>query len=331
MPQSAPGRRRRPPVLSVALAVSGVLMLAGCGEDPAITEQDPDSGPIGDPGGEQQLSAPDPQGEQLSHEEMRDALEEHVSGAGITDTDDLLPGLRDLETELQRLVVDPQECKQYVVESASPLPDGALMAHAVQGGSAGEEDPEDEGDSDDSDDADPADSAAETLEATVYSFADWESAEALLSGERDGADLCDSYTASRGSGEEDEDSLDTEVSLEEIPLSSAADGALGLAQEITADGSASHLVAVMLRQGSQVVLVAEGVDEEPDEDEAEDLGEQLQEQAAAVLSDLTGDDLALEDEDDDDGDEDDEDDDAEPDADDGGDDDSGEDSGEDDS
>ncbi|MDZ5076129.1 hypothetical protein [Nesterenkonia sp. HG001] len=296
MPQPAPGRRRRPSAVAVALAVSGVLMMAGCGDDPAIADRDRGGGPIGDPGGDQQLRAPEPEGNQLSHEEMREALEEHFGEATITDTDDVLPGLRDLDTELQRLRVAPQECKQYVVESASPLPDGSLVAHAVQAGSVGGS--EDSGGSGDSEDSE--DTGSGSVEATVYTFAEWESADALLSGEQDGVALCDTYTATRPSGEEDGEPPVTEVTVEEVSMSSAADASLGLTQELRADGATSHLVAVMLRHGSQVVLVAEAGAEAPEEDEVEDLVEQLQEQAAAVLSDLTGEDLALEDEDDDD-------------------------------
>ncbi|GAA1171862.1 hypothetical protein [Nesterenkonia xinjiangensis] len=300
MPQPAPGRRRRPAAVAVALAVSGVLMMAGCGDDPAIADRERGGGSIGDPGGNQQLRAPEPEGNQLSHEEMREALEEYFGEATITDTDDVLPGLRDLDTELQRLRVAPQECKQYVVESASPLPDGSLVAHAVQTGSAGGSgDSEDSGDSGDSGDSEASeDTGSGSVEATVYTFADWESADALLSGEQDGVALCDTYTATRPSGEEDGEPPVTEVTVEEVSVSSAADASLGLTQELRADGATSHLVAVMLRHGSQVVLVAEAGAEAPEEDE--DLVEQLQEQAAAVLSDLTGEDLALEDEDDDD-------------------------------
>ncbi|OSM43513.1 hypothetical protein [Nesterenkonia sp. PF2B19] len=293
MSQSAPGRRRRVvPVLAVGVA----LALTGCADDVAVRDSGGGGGAIGDPGGAQQLSAPEPEGSQLSHEEMREALESEFTGASITDTDDVLPGLRDLETELQRLRVNPQECKQYVVESASPLPDGALMAHAIQQADGGSGDSD--GDTDGDSDSDGADGARE---ATVYSFTDWRSADAYLAGEEDGLQLCESYTVTRDVG--GDESPSTEVGLELLSVGTAADAGLGLTQEMTVGDESTHLVAVALRQGSQIVLVAEAPNEEPEDDDVEDLVEDLQEQAAAVLSELTGDDLSLEeDEEDTDGD-----------------------------
>ncbi|GAA3050429.1 MULTISPECIES: hypothetical protein [Actinomycetes] len=302
MSQSAPGRRRRRvvPVLAVGVA----LALTGCADDVAVRDSGGGGGAIGDPGGAQQLSAPEPEGSQLSHEEMREALESEFTGASITDTDDVLPGLRDLETELQRLRVNPQECKQYVVESASPLPDGALMAHAIQqddggsGDSDGDSDSDTDGESGGDSDSDGADGARE---ATVYSFTDWRSADAYLAGEEDGLQLCESYTVTRDVG--GDESPFTEVALELLSVGTAADAGLGLTQEMTVGDESTHLVAVALRQGSQIVLVAEAPNEEPEDDDVEDLVEDLQEQAAVVLSELTGDDLSLEeDEEDTDGD-----------------------------
>ena len=115
----------------VGLAVAGALLLSACEVDP---ETDDDGGAEGgEPAGsgdEEILQAPDPQGDQLSHQEMREVLSEHVSDARLTDTDNYMPGLRDVETELARLVVDPQDCKQYVAQSASPVPEGALVVFA---------------------------------------------------------------------------------------------------------------------------------------------------------------------------------------------------------
>ncbi|GAB3187968.1 hypothetical protein [Nesterenkonia suensis] len=296
MPQPVP--RRRPVALALAVAACSALLLVGCGEDPAIADRERGGGPIGDPGGEQQLRAPEPEGNQLPHEQMAEALEEHLPGATITDTDDVLPGLRDLETELQRLRVDPQECKQYVVQSASPLPDGALMVHAAGHGGSDAELPEDPGE-DPGEDSDAAGPRSGEREATTYSFVDWEAADAFLVGEQDGAERCESYTASRRAGGEGDDLPATEVELETVPVRTAADASLGMAQEMTADGDTSHVVAVMLRQGSQVLLIAEAAEEEPADEEREELVEELQEQAAAVLSALTGEDLTLEDEDED--------------------------------
>ena len=302
-------RRRRLGAGALSLGCVGVLLLSACGDDPALVDQDQDTGTGtgGDRSDPQQLQAPDPQGNQLSHDEMRSVLEEHLPGAELTDTDDVVPDLRDLETELQRLVVDPQRCKQYVVESAKPVPEGALLAHAVDTTEitdGDEEDPDDESEQDSEEDSgedsgEDLDGDEETLEATVYSFEDWEVAVAHFAGEESGVETCDTYSVSRPTGE-GEDAVETESSIQTVSVTTVADGALGLTRELTSEDASSWSTAVMLRQGSQIVVMAESSQEEPDEDALDDVVESLQERAAAVLSDLTGEDLTVEEEEDED-------------------------------
>src|SRR5699024_4476231 len=64
------------------------LVLAACGT-PLQEEADAPEGGSADGSMDQvQASAPDPAGDQHSHEQMREALEENIAGAEITDTDD---------------------------------------------------------------------------------------------------------------------------------------------------------------------------------------------------------------------------------------------------
>lgn len=165
---SSCARALRPRSLGV-LALTGMLLLTGCEVDP---EADDDAGPEGGgpvgSGDEEPLQAPDPQGDQLSHEEMRDVLSDHVSEARLTDTDNYMSGLRDVETELARLVVDPQDCKQYVVQSASPVPEGALVVFADNtaadgdgSGAAPEDEAEAEAEDGDTEDGDTEDGVEE--------------------------------------------------------------------------------------------------------------------------------------------------------------------------
>lgn len=147
----------RPARAVTAFALTGLLTLTACEAD--LPQQgDGDGAGSSDGEGFDELAAPDPRGSQLSHDDMREVLDEHYSGAGVTDTDDYYASLRDIETELQKLAVDPTDCKQYVVQSASPVPEGALIAHAdtngadedseegTEGENTGEEDAEDDTD-----------------------------------------------------------------------------------------------------------------------------------------------------------------------------------------
>ncbi|EXF25907.1 hypothetical protein BG28_10395 [Nesterenkonia sp. AN1] len=123
---SSPAARRR---AGASLGLLGALLLTGCDATPAEQPGTPAAEPGTSSGGVGQ-QVPEPSGNQLSHEEMREQLEARYPDAALSDTTDYWAGLRDVETELQRLVVDPPECKQFVVRSAVPVPAGALVAFA---------------------------------------------------------------------------------------------------------------------------------------------------------------------------------------------------------
>ncbi|WP_218220389.1 hypothetical protein [Nesterenkonia sp. Act20] len=130
----APPRRAR---AGITLGLLAMVLLTGC-ETATVEDSTEPAADAGTSAGDSQAQAPEPTGNQLSHEEMRAQLEARYPEATLTDTDDYWSGLRDIETELQKLVVDPPECKQYVVRSAVPVPAGALVAFADgSGGSAG--------------------------------------------------------------------------------------------------------------------------------------------------------------------------------------------------
>lgn len=353
----------RPRSLGVLAAV-GALLITGCEVEPeAEDDGGVDSGDIGDPGDEESLQAPDPQGDQISHDEMRDVLSENVADARLTDTDNYMAGLRDVETELARLVVDPQDCKQYVVQSASPVPEGALVVFADntaadggadpapsegeqpaddaaegegdEGGQPGEDDddgeidqPESRGgggftfssvisslsrpfENDGAEDSEesgveddsaeegnaPEDDEAEDSEAdlpddrqvTVYSFQDSLAAEAHFSNELDGVENCSAYTVERSGPDGDE--AETESSITEVEIDSPAEEAIGMTRELSYDETAEHSVIVMLREGSQVVVLGVPVEEELEDEEAEAAVEDLEPEATAILEDLLDEDL----------------------------------------
>lgn len=359
MPQNSSPRRAR--TVSV-LALTGLLALTACEAD--VPDQQ-GGGDVGDYDAESfdELAAPDPSGNQLSHEDMRGVLEDHFDGAGLTDTDDYYPNLRDIETELQKLAVDPADCKQYVVQSASPVPEGALVVHADSSGGQGEEgegsgddgsqegsqegsqgggsegdgqggDPaassggfsatsvtrpfdneggddgsggedsgdggsgdEDSGDEDDGSGEDGAEGEEEDepvevdlpsgRQATVYSFQDSRASDAFFDGEETGLENCGSYTVKRGGiGEDEEPDAETSTSVDAVDVESEADGALGIYREVEADDSTERSVAVMLRHGSQAVLLVAPAGGELDQDESEAAVEELEQEAHAVLEDL---------------------------------------------
>lgn len=125
---------RRPLSSLLGISMAAVLLLTSCSEGGSDEEagqptQEAPSNPA-----DEGSSAPEPTGDQLSHDDMRSAVEAHLSGATLTDTDDYWGDLRSIETELQKLDVEPVDCKQYVVESATPVPDGALLVHADTSG-----------------------------------------------------------------------------------------------------------------------------------------------------------------------------------------------------
>lgn len=291
-----PAPRRRMSVLAAA----GMLALAGCGPDPAAVEQDSEGGSIPDPGGVEQLTAPDPTGDQRSHEAMREALSAEFPAATLTDTNDVLPNLRDLETELQRLSVDPQNCKAYVVSSAQPVPDGALIAAAtVPSESESDSESGSESDSGSGSDSPGAGMTNARREATVLSFREAEAAEARIAGEQEGLENCPSYTASRsqdageGSGEGDDSSVSTTTEVDEESVRTAADQGIAAVREVSGGGETRRTVSVLLRQGAQIVAVSAAVEDDLSSDEIEETVETVQQEAADVLAELTGEDLSL--------------------------------------
>ncbi|WP_010523733.1 hypothetical protein [Nesterenkonia sp. F] len=294
----------------LALAAATSLALAGCGQDPAAVEQDSGDEALPDPGGTEQLTAPEPSGDQRSHQAMREALRSVYDAATLTDTNDVLPGARDLETELQRLAVDPQECKQHVVTSAMPVPDDALIAAAqVSAGESGsdEDDSESSGGSEDAGGSgDSAGSSSGPLtagrEATVMSFLDVEAAAARIDGEQEGVENCPSYTTGRSSGSDGEegDGVSTETTMQEEPVRTAAEQGFAVIREVSGGGSTSRSVNVVLREGAQLVTVSASVDGELSSDATEDAVEAVQEEAARVLGEVSDEDLSLEEEPEDD-------------------------------
>ncbi|WP_120005801.1 hypothetical protein [Nesterenkonia muleiensis] len=126
--------RRRSSAPLAVLPVAA-MVLAGCEADLAGEDGPLGGGSLDQSVSDAQAEAPDPLGEQLSHEQMREALEGHTGGTSgtVTDTDDWWPHLRDLNRELQMLRVQPTDCKPYVTASALPVPAGALGALTEDG------------------------------------------------------------------------------------------------------------------------------------------------------------------------------------------------------
>jgi len=168
-------------IAGAALGLAAMLLLSGC----ETTTVENSTEPLSDTGvspGDAAAQVPEPSGNQLSHEEMREQLQARYPEATLSDTSDYWAGLQDIETELQRLVVDPPECKQFVVRSATPVPAGALVAFAdTSGGSAGEdaagEDREPEGSGDsagESSEADPEASSDDVASDSMIRLASTE-------------------------------------------------------------------------------------------------------------------------------------------------------------
>ncbi|MGJ9374059.1 hypothetical protein [Nesterenkonia sp. CF4.4] len=162
-PSTFAARLRRRSTAGAAAGLLGVLVLTGCETSTAEPE--------GTPAAESSTSneglapqVPEPSGNQLTHDEMREQLAARYPDAALSDTTDYWAGLRDIETELQRLVVDPPECKQFVVRSAVPVPAGALVAYAdglAEGGSEDAEGGTEDGPEDEEDVAESTEGAPE--------------------------------------------------------------------------------------------------------------------------------------------------------------------------
>ncbi|PRZ15659.1 hypothetical protein [Nesterenkonia sandarakina] len=140
-PSISAARLRRRSTAGAALGLLGMLVLTGCETSTADQAGTPAAEPGTSNQGVQQ-QVPEPSGNQLTHDEMREQLASRYPDAALSDTTDYWAGLRDIETELQRLVVDPPECKQFVVRSAVPVPAGALVAYADGLSEGGAEDAE---------------------------------------------------------------------------------------------------------------------------------------------------------------------------------------------
>ncbi|WP_150460654.1 hypothetical protein [Nesterenkonia ebinurensis] len=234
-----------------------ILLLSGCEASPEAQDDPLGGGSLGSSVDEAQASAPEPEGEQLDHQQMRQALEDHTSAATITDTDDWWPHIRDLNRELQRLQVDPTDCKPYVTASALPVPTGALGALAEDG----------------------------DAQTVIYSFEDAAAAQEHLSSERTGISRCAEHTVIRDLGEAE---AQAETELTELELLSGAEEHLAVRRVMTTGGEEHRHLAVLLRHGALIVLSTAPEDPETEEDDALAA---LEAEAALVLSQLVGEEI----------------------------------------
>lgn len=237
------------------------LLLSACG----TTAQEEESGSPGggSAGGDMdqvEATAPQPAGDQHSHDQMREALEDSLEAAEITDTDDWWGSLRDLNRELQKLRVEPAECKSFVTASALPVPSGALTAIAQH----------------------------DQRQTAVYSFEDPEEAQSYANQEAEGTQQCDGHTVTR---ELDDEQIETETALEEVELLSGAEDALAVSHAMEAEDETERGLTVLLRYGSTVVVNAATVGEPLEKEPREELAVDLEAQAATVLSTLTGEEI----------------------------------------
>lgn len=248
---------RRCGLSPLAAVPFALLALTGCEAD-----LEDEGGPLGGGSLDQsvsdaQVKAPEPVGEQLSHQQMRGALNEHSDGATITDTDDWWPNLRDLNRELQKLAVDPTDCKPYVTASALPVPLGALGALAESGDS----------------------------QTVIYTFEDADAAQTYVDSERLGADRCDEHTVTRDLGEEQ---VQAQTTLTELSLRTGAEDGLAVGREMDASDATQRDLTVLLRHGPHTVLVAESEDPDADQDDAV---AELEARAADLLSAVVGEEI----------------------------------------
>lgn len=249
-------------IVATTSAFSMALLLAACGTASQDEPEEDTGGGAADGGMDQvQAMAPDPTGDQHSHGQMREALEESIDGAEITDTDDWWESLRDVSRELQKLRVDPTDCKSFVTASAQPIPAGALAAIAQH----------------------------DQRQTAAYSFEDADEAQIYVNQEFEGAELCDEHTVTRELSEDEE--IETESTLEEVEVLSGAEDALAVSHVLDVDDDTQRSLTVLLRYGSTVVANAATLQEPLDEDGREDLTVDLEAEAAAVLSTLTGEEI----------------------------------------
>lgn len=249
-------------LVATSSALSMALFLSACGT-PLEEESEPADDGSGGGGGmdEVQAMAPEPAGDQHSHDQLRSALDETIDGADITDTDDWWASLRDLNRELQKLRVDPAECKSFVTASALPIPSGALAAIAEH----------------------------DQRQTAVYSFEDAEEAQTSVDQEFEGAELCAEHTVTREL--EDDEELEAETALEKVEVRSGAEDALAVSHVLDAEGETQRGLTVLLRYGSTVVTAAQTLDEPLEESAEEELAIELEAEGAVVLSTLTGEEI----------------------------------------
>lgn len=238
------------------------LVLSACGT--TVEEEEAGSPGGGSAGGgmdQVEATAPQPAGDQHSHDQMREALEERIDAAEITDTDDWWDSLRDLNRELQKLRVEPAECKSFVTASALPAPSGALTAIAQH----------------------------DQRQTAVYSFEDPDEAQTYANQEAEGAQQCDGHTVTREL--DDDEQIKTETALDEVEVRSGAEDALAVRHTMEAEDETQRGLTVLLRFGSTVVVNAATLDEPLEKEPREELAVDLEAQAAAVLSTLTGEEI----------------------------------------
>jgi ATP-dependent exoDNAse (exonuclease V) beta subunit len=231
--------------------------LAGCEADLEADGSPLGGGSLDSSVAEAQAEAPEPTGQQLTHQEMREVLEETLDPVTLTDTDDWWPNLRDLNRELQRLEVQPTDCKPYVTASALPVPPGALGALA---------------ESDDS-------------RTVIYTFTDTDAAQDYMDSERRGVERCQEHTVIRDLGEEE---VEAETAVTELRVRTGAEDGLAVGRVMEAQEAAQRDLTVLLRQGPHTVLASVPEDSEAEQEEA--LAE-LEARAAEVLSALVGEEI----------------------------------------
>ena len=247
-------------IAATGSAFSLVLLISGCGL--GVEEAEQPGGPAGGGMEAAQASAPEPAGGQHSHEEMRTALEETTEGADLTDTDDWWESLRDLNRELQKLRVSPDDCKAFVTASALPVPSGALTAVA---------------------DHPPRQTA-------IYSFEGDDEAQSYVSQELEGAEQCDEHTVTRALEDGD---VAADTTLEEVEIRSGAEDVLAVSSVMESEEETQWGLAVMLRHDSTVVGTSQVLEAAVGQDEAEEIVVELEAEAAAVLSAVTGEELVV--------------------------------------
>ncbi|RJN31910.1 hypothetical protein [Nesterenkonia natronophila] len=241
----------------LAMLLLALPTLVGCEADLETDDSPLGGGSLDSSVAEAQAEAPEPIGQQLTHQEMREVLEETLAPATLTDTDDWWPNLRDLNRELQRLEVHPTDCKPYVTASALPVPPGALGALA---------------ETDDS-------------RTVIYTFTDADSAQEYVDSERLGVERCAEHTVVRDLGEEE---LKAETAVTELRVRTGAEDGLAVGREMEAPETAQRDLTVLLRQGAHTVLAS---DPEDPEAEQEDALTDLEARAAEVLSALAGEEI----------------------------------------